>query len=71
MSQQTPPQTVDEAIDQAAKNPLTVSIAGHSVTSRSIDDLIKAAQHQAGQNGANKKGFGFRFQIAQLPGAWE
>ncbi len=71
MSCQTNPTTVEEAIDQAAKNPLSVSIAGHTVTNQPIDSLVSAYKFQKANDGAAKKGFGIRLQKICLPGAWE
>lgn len=54
------PTTIEDAIFEAALGPQSVSIAGHTVNSRSIDDLIKAANFQANQSAMANKGMGLR-----------
>lgn len=55
---------LSDDIASAAQKPASASIDGNSVTSRSIDDKLKARDDAAGQEAAqsDRPGLGIRFQ---------
>lgn len=58
------PTTIDEAIERNALGPAQVSVAGQTVTSKSIDELIAADEHLKGKEaaGSSRPGLGLRLQ---------
>jgi hypothetical protein len=65
------PTTTDEAIEQLALGPKSVTVGNQSVTQHSADDLIKLDQYQTAKRSAaaGVTGFGLRFQKIIPPGA--
>lgn len=63
------PTTPEEAIEQGALGPQSVTVDGNSVTQRSIDELIKADQYLAGKSAASNGNefFGMRVRQAVPP----
>ena len=64
------PETPEEAIEQGALGPQSVTVDGNNVTARSIDELIKADQYLAGKRAAStgNEFFGMRVRQAVPPG---
>lgn len=52
---------LDAEIEQAAKDPKSVTVDGETVQSRDIDELIKADRYLAGKTAAAKAKAGIRF----------
>jgi hypothetical protein len=70
MSEQTPPETIAEAIEQSAIGGIKKgSEEGREFEKHSIDDQIKAAQYVAAKRAAGKAHFGLRFTKLVPPGA--
>jgi hypothetical protein len=63
------PQTIDEAIDKAARSPKRVQVGNQSVEQQSVDEQIKADQYLAAKQAATKKCLGLRFAKILPPGA--
>ena len=63
------PQTIDEAIDKAARSPKRVQVGNQSVEQQSVDEQIKADQYLAAKQAATKKSMGLRFAKILPPGA--
>lgn len=65
------PTTIAEALQQAALGPksVTVSASGQTTIARDLKELQDAADREAAQVSASKKGFGLRFQKMVPPGA--
>lgn len=61
---------IDQALENAATEPLEMSVDGRSAKQRSVDELLKLRAHQASQEAAANKtrGFGMRFQKIKPPG---
>lgn len=56
--------SINDNIAESAESPQSATVDGNSVTQRSIDDKIKAANHVAGQQAvsSDRPGLGIRFQ---------
>lgn len=60
MSTQNDPEN-PTALETALSKPKSVTVDGQTVTQHSIDDQIKAEQHQAAKQSTKQPGFGLRF----------
>lgn len=56
------PTTIEEAIEQNALGPASVTAAGQTVTAKDIDQLVQADEHLKGKEATSKPGFGIRLQ---------
>ena len=56
------PQTVEEAIEQNALGPASVTIAGETVTAKDIDQIIRADQYLAAKRAQRVRGLGITCQ---------
>lgn len=56
------PTTIDEAIEQAALGPKSVTVAGQNTTLPSIDELLKAKEYESAKQAANATSLGVRYQ---------
>jgi hypothetical protein len=63
------PETIEEAIEQNAKGPASVTVAGQSVVQKDVDQQIKADEYLAAKQAAAKSHFGLRFTKIVPPGA--
>lgn len=64
------PQTILDAIDANAKGPASVSKGDETVSSKDIEQLIKADQYAKAQQAVSAaSGFGLRFATMQPPRA--
>lgn len=54
------PTSIEDAIDRNAKGPSSATVAGQTVTTKSIDELIKADQYLAAKAAVKRQGFGIR-----------
>ena len=70
MSIQLPPSTVEQAIENAALGPASVTVGNQTVTSKDIGQLIEADQYLRAKQAADTPNFGMRFRRFQFPGAW-
>jgi hypothetical protein len=61
---------VDDALSNAASEPLKMAVDGRSAEQRTVDELLKLRAHEATQVAQTNKvaGFGLRFQKIQPPG---
>lgn len=59
---------IDEALQNAATEPLKVVVDGRSAEQRSVDDLLKLRAHQAAKEAGTVRGFGIRYQKIKPPG---
>jgi len=62
------PETIDEAIEQNAMGPASVTVGNTSVTQKDIDQQIKADQHLKNQRAAASPTFGLRMLKMKPPG---
>lgn len=63
------PETIEDAIEQNALGPASVTVAGQTVVQKDIDQQIKADQYLAAKKAASKPSFGLRFSKIIPPGA--
>lgn len=63
------PETIEEAIEQNAKGPASVTVAGQTVVQKDVDQQIKADEYLAAKQAASKGHFGLRFTKIVPPGA--
>ena len=63
------PQSIAEAIDQNARGPASVTVAGQTVVQKDIEQQIKADEYLAAKQAATKPHFGLRFMKIVPPGA--
>jgi len=63
------PETIDDAIDQNARGPASVTVAGQTVVQKDVDQQIKADQYLAAKKAAQKSHLGLRFTKIIPPGA--
>lgn len=59
----------EEIIEQSIDTPQSASVDGQSVTNRSIDDVIKAANFVAQKKAKRTNGFGIKAISVQFPGS--
>lgn len=61
---------VDDALSNAANEPLKMAVDGRSAEQRTVDELLKLRAHEATQVAQTNKvaGFGLRFQKIKPPG---
>lgn len=66
----TTPENVEEALQQAALGPKSISVDGQATTEHSLKDLIEADRYLAAKRSqsAAPKGFGIRLQKIVPPG---
>lgn len=62
------PETIEDAIEQNALGPASVTVAGQTVVQKDIDQQIKADQYLAAKNATAKPQFGLRFTKFVPPG---
>ena len=55
------PQTIEDAIEQNALGPASVTVPGQTVTVKDIDQLIKADKYLASKRAAANGSLGVRF----------
>jgi hypothetical protein len=63
------PHTIEQAIEQNAKGPASVTVAGQTVVQKDVDQQIKADEYLAAKRAAAKAHFGVRFTKIIPPGA--
>ena len=63
------PETIDEAIEQNAKGPASVTVAGQTVVQKDVEQQIKADEYLAAKAAAAKPHLGLRFTKIVPPGA--
>ena len=63
------PETIEDAIEQNALGPASVTVAGQTVVQKDIDQQIKADQYLAAKIAAARPRFGLRFTKIVPPGA--
>ena len=63
------PETIEEAIEQNALGPASVTVAGQTVVQKDIEQQIKADEYLAAKQAAAKPHFGLRFTKIIPPGA--
>ncbi|MBC7854501.1 MAG: hypothetical protein IAF94_13790 [Pirellulaceae bacterium] len=63
------PETIEEAIEQNALGPASVTVAGQTVVQKDIAQQIKADEYLAAKQAAAKPQFGLRFTKIIPPGA--
>jgi hypothetical protein len=63
------PESIEDAIEQNALGPASVSVDGQTVVSKNIREQIEADNHLAGKEAAQKAHFGFRFTKLIPPGS--
>lgn len=62
------PETIEDAIEQNALGPSSVTVEGQTVTQKNIDEQIKADTYLAGKDAAGIAHFGLRFAQLIPPG---
>ena len=63
------PETIEEAIEQNARGPASVTVGGQTVVQKDIEQQIKADEYLAAKQAATKPHFGLRFTKIIPPGA--
>lgn len=63
------PETIEDAIEQNALGPASVTVAGQTVVQKDIEQQIKADEYLAAKQAATKPHFGLRFTKIIPPGA--
>lgn len=63
------PESIEEAIEQNARGPASVTVAGQTVVQKDIEQQIKADEYLAAKKAAAKPHFGLRFTKIIPPGA--
>ena len=63
------PESIEEAIEQNALGPASVTVAGQTVVQKDIEQQIKADEYLAAKQAAAKPHFGLRFTKIIPPGA--
>ena len=63
------PKTIEDAIEQNALGPASVTVAGQTVVQKDIEQQIKADEYLAAKQAAAKPHFGLRFTKIIPPGA--
>lgn len=63
------PETIEDAIEQNALGPASVTVGGQTVVQKDIDQQIKADEYLAAKRAAAKPQFGLRFSKIIPPGA--
>lgn len=56
------PQTIEDAIEQNALGPASVTVPGQTVTVKDVGQLIEADRYLASKRATAVKGFGLRIQ---------
>jgi hypothetical protein len=62
------PETIEDALEQAALNPKVVSTDKGRVESHDLSDLLAAAEHEAAQTAVSRNHFGLRMVKLEPPG---
>ena len=63
------PETIEEAIEQNALGPASVTVGGQTVVQKDVEQQIKADEYLAAKQAATKPHFGLRFTKIIPPGA--